>query len=293
MPSPSHWRAVLQALFVTVLWSTSWVLIKFGLADIPALTFAGLRYVLAAMCLLPFALRGERLAALRALTGRDWAALVSLGLLLYAATQGAQFLGLAYLPAATVSLMLNLTSVVVVALGIAVLREWPTGWQWAGVLINLTGVGVYFYPVSVSADQGLGLGIMTAGVLANGLSAVLGREVNRGQRLDPLTVTAVSMTIGSVVLLATGVAVQGLPPLDARHWALIGWLAVVNSAVAFTLWNRTLRTLSAMESNLINSTMLIQIAILAWVFLGEALTAAEIAGLVLAGIGVILVQARR
>lgn len=50
-----HLIAILQALFVTFLWSTSWVLIKFGLVDIPALTFAGLRYGLAWLCLLPFA----------------------------------------------------------------------------------------------------------------------------------------------------------------------------------------------------------------------------------------------
>jgi drug/metabolite transporter (DMT)-like permease len=40
-------RAILQALFVTFLWSTSWVLVKIGLEDIPAVTFAGLRYFLA------------------------------------------------------------------------------------------------------------------------------------------------------------------------------------------------------------------------------------------------------
>jgi drug/metabolite transporter (DMT)-like permease len=33
----------LQALFVTFLWSTSWVLTKFGLQD-TSVTFAGLRY---------------------------------------------------------------------------------------------------------------------------------------------------------------------------------------------------------------------------------------------------------
>jgi drug/metabolite transporter (DMT)-like permease len=49
-----HLAAVLQALLVTLLWSTSWVLVKFGLADIPALTFAGLRYTVAFLCLLPF-----------------------------------------------------------------------------------------------------------------------------------------------------------------------------------------------------------------------------------------------
>ena len=49
-----HALAVLQALFVTFLWSTSWVLIKIGLddLDLKPLSFAGLRYALAALILL-------------------------------------------------------------------------------------------------------------------------------------------------------------------------------------------------------------------------------------------------
>ncbi len=59
----------MQALLVTFLWSTSWVLIKLGLrASLPALTFAGLRYSLAFLCLVPFVLFDPtHRAALRAL----------------------------------------------------------------------------------------------------------------------------------------------------------------------------------------------------------------------------------
>ena len=39
--------AILQAVFVTFLWSTSWILIKWNIDEIPPLTFAGLRYSLA------------------------------------------------------------------------------------------------------------------------------------------------------------------------------------------------------------------------------------------------------
>jgi len=54
--------ALAQALFVTFLWATSWVLIKVGLHEpaLAPLTFAGLRYTLAALVLLPFAYRGLR-----------------------------------------------------------------------------------------------------------------------------------------------------------------------------------------------------------------------------------------
>jgi drug/metabolite transporter (DMT)-like permease len=108
-----------------------------------------------------------------------------------------------------------------------------------------------------------------------------------------LAVTVVTMGIGSILLLAVGIAVQGLPRLTLANWAIVGWLAVVNSALAYTLWNRTLRVLSAMESSLLNNTMLFQIAVLAWFFLGEQLTLAETAGIVLAGVGTLIVQLRR
>jgi drug/metabolite transporter (DMT)-like permease len=40
-------------------------------------------------------------------------------------------------------------------------------------------------------------------------------------------------------------------------------------------WNRTLQALSAVQSSLINSTTMIPIAVLAWIFLGERLTWAQ------------------
>jgi drug/metabolite transporter (DMT)-like permease len=101
------------------------------------------------------------------------------------------------------------------------------------------------------------------------------------------------MGIGAIVLLGTGISVQGLPRLTWANWAIVVWLALINGALAFTLWNRTLRVLSATESSILNNTMLFQIALLAWVFLGELLTGGQLAGMVLAGLGTLIVQIRR
>lgn len=288
-----HFRAVFQALFVTFLWSTSWVLIKIGLEDIPPLTFAGLRHALAFVCLLPFAIRSRQLLSLRSLPIGVWARLIALGLLLYSVTQGAQFLSLFYLPAVTSSLLLSFTTIIVALMGIFLLRERPTALQWIGAGLYLVGVLLYFYPTSLPGSQVTGLIVAGVGVLANALSSVLGRYVNRSDGLTPMTVTVVSMGSGAVVLLAIGIVVQGLPRLTPTNWAIILWLAVVNSAFAYTLWNRTLRTLSAIESSIINNTMLFQIAALAWVFLGEKLTWREVVGMVLAAIGTLIVQIRK
>ena len=287
-----HTVAVFQALFVTFLWSTSWVLIKAGLQDIPALTFAGLRYAIAFLCLLPFGLRHAHRAEFGRLTRRQWAQVVLLGLLFIAVTQGAQFLGLTYLPAVTVSLLLSFSPAMVAVLGISMLAERPTLVQWGGIGIYLAGTLVYFYPPMFPQQETIGLLIVAVGVLANALSAILGRGINRSGQIHPLTVTIVSMGVGSAALLVAGVVSQGLPSLSPANWLVVAWLAVVNTAFAFPIWNRTMRTLSAMESSIINNTMLVQIALLAWIFLGEELGWQDIAGLSLAGLGALIVQLR-
>lgn len=285
-----HTRAVLQALLVTLLWSSSLVLIKVGLVDIPALPFAGLRYGIAFICLLPFALRPGRRASLSQVSAAGWGRLFLLGLLFYTVTQGAQFVSLVYLPAATVSLLLSFTSILVALMGIGLLGERPTARQWGGSALYLLGVLIYFHPLPDLHAEGVGLAVAGVGVLANSLSSILGRHVNRAGELDPTTVTVVTMGIGAAALLGVGVAGQGMPTLTVSHWGIILWLAVVNSAFAFTLWNLTLRTLSAMESSIINNTMLFQIALLAWLFLDERLDWRQLLGMAVAAAGTLAVQ---
>lgn len=94
------------------------------------------------------------------------------------------------------------------------------------------------------------------------------------------------MSVGGFCLLDLGLAVQGLPPLSRLAWGIVAWLAMVNTALAFTLWNRSLQELSAVESNVLNNTMLVQIAVLAWLSLGEPLSPRQVAGLALAAVGI-------
>jgi drug/metabolite transporter (DMT)-like permease len=187
---------------------------------------------------------------------------------------------------------LNFTPLVVAVMAIFLLQEIPSVLQWSGVILFLIGIMIYFFPVDLSANQATGLIVMTIGVLANSSSAVLGRNINRGAKINPVVVTIISMGIGSGILLFSGIVIQGLPSISVENFLYLLWLAIINTALAFTIWNYTLRTLSAMESSIINGTMLIQIAILAWIFLGETITLQEGIGMVIAACGAIMVQLR-
>jgi len=284
-------QAVLQALFVTFLWSTSWVLIKTALDEIPPLIFAGLRYTIAVVILLPGLWRHR--PAIRALELSDWARLAVLGFTFYTLTQGGQFLTLQHLEAVTFSLLLNFSAVLVALIGVFVLREVPSRWQWGGIAVFVIGALVYFYPEAIPAGQGFGFVLAGCTVCANAAASVLGRSVNREATIPPTVVTTISMGLGAPVLLGMGLAREGLPSLSTQAWAIIGWLALVNTALAFSLWNTSLRTLSAVESSIINNTMLIQIAVLAWLFLGERPSLSGVIGLVIATIGALMVQMTR
>ncbi len=277
-------------MLVTFLWSTSFVIIKLGLKEIPPLTFAGFRYFIAFLCLLPFTLSKEKLSKIRALKKGDWIKLILLGILFYAFTQGAQFVGLSLLSSVTVSLWLNFTPIVVAVLGIVILSENPTKRQWFGTFLFIFGILVYFFPINLAGSEITGLLVMTLGVLANAGSAILGRDVNRSGTIHPLIITVVSMGIGAVLLLGFGIVFQGLPAVSFTSVIYILWLAILNTAVAFVLWNVSLRTLTAMESSIINGTMLIQIAVLAWIFLGESISLQEGFGMLIAALGAVLVQ---
>jgi drug/metabolite transporter (DMT)-like permease len=176
----------------------------------------------------------------------------------------------------------------VALIGGALISERPTGRQITGAALVIVGAAMFFLGDLGASVVGMIAALISLG--ANAASALLGRSVNRSGNVDATTVTTVSMALGAVALLAVSVPIEGWPAVSARAWVIIIWLALVNTAWAFTLWNLSLRKLSALESAAINNTMLIQIAILAWVFLDESLGAGELVGIVLVSIGIVMTQ---
>lgn len=290
MKNKAHLAATLQALLVTFLWSTSLILIKLYINEIPPLLFAGLRYAIAVILLAPALWRYR--ADIKALSKHDWLMLFILGVVYYAITQGAQFISLKYVDMVTISLILTFTSPLVAFIGILFLKEPVLPQQWTGTIIFMLGVLIYFSQKTLSTLSLFGIAMVLLSLISNSTGTVLGRYANRGQKHNALVVTGISMFFGAVLLLGTGLGLHGMPRFEFKSWLVILYVASVNTAFAFWLWNHSMRTLSAMESSIINNTMLIQISVLSWIFLDERITLIEGIGLAIAIIGVFLVSVR-
>jgi len=309
-----HFFSVFLAFFVTILWSSSWPIIKFGMKEMPPLIFAGLRYVIASFILLVFVLlRPKYRKELKNLTKRWWLRLISYGLIFYTITQGAQFFGLLYLNAITVSLLLSFTPILVLIFANLVLKERSNFIQLILVLLAIAGALLYFLlnpelvakqflivsgtnqfilppqPIVATSLKVVGLVVVIIGVLANTFSAIYGRSINQAKEVSTVVITAVSMFVGSIVLLITGLIVEDIPHFSLTSIGYILWLSILNTALAFTIWNFAMQKLKALEISIINNTMLFQITILAVIFLGELPTAAQWIGLtIVAVVGLIL-----
>lgn len=280
-------KPVFQALFVTFLWSTSWILIKLTINNIPPLYFAGMRYFIAFLVLFVLVHSRKRTRRLdkRALL---WISIY--GIVMIALTQGSQFVALKVLPTVMVSLALNATPIVVAIVGYFIFKETLKGLQKVGMLLYVVGVVLYFYPFQKLDELWIGIGVAVLAIIFNSTATLLGRYVNQQNFTTSSHLTMISMGVGSIILL--GVAYMNEPffRLGIMDILVLVWLGVVNTAFAFTLWNNALQKISATSASLINSTMLIQIAMLSWIFLNETLALQQIFAVMFVFMGVVTVQ---
>ena len=287
----THTKAVLQALLVTALWSFSWILIKFTITEIPPLIFAGLRYSIASLILLPGLFKNK--GTIQKLSKSDWWLLILLGIVFYAFTQGSQFITLQYLETTTFSLLLNFSAVIITLLGIIFLNEKPTWLQWAGMVVFFGGVLLYFSPTPLGGGSWRGYLFAGITVLSTSIGSLLGRQINRSGTIPAAVTTGISMSIGAVLLLTAGLIFEDFPPLSITNWLVILCLALINTAFAFTLWNKSLQVLSAMESGIINNSMLVQIALLSIIFLGDRLSIQAWLSLLVATVGIVMTSLQK
>ena len=290
----AHMAALGWMLLVTLLWSSSFPIHKMLMnGGVPPLSLAGYRYFSASIILLlAVAIRDRRKPRADSLTpsgAARWLIVPAIGLFMYAA-QGVHLTALSLISASDSGLVMMTTMPVAVAVLAAVIEKSPPARaQLFGLGIILAGIYVYF-PHDIR-------GARLAGVLLNVLSASMGAvaivltHVAVGRfRMTSLRLTAVSMTAGSAVLLVIALVHDRCFIPDASQMLWIGFLAIVNTAFGFALFNHTLKILGAFEVTVLQDSMIVQIGVLSAIFLGEAITPAMALGMVIVICGIVVVQ---
>lgn len=286
--------AVLQAFFVTVLWSSSWVIIKFGLEELPPLYYAAFRYFIGSFLLIMMVFTNPSHRMKVKHQSRKWWLFLSVyGVIFITFTQGGQFLALSLLPAITVSFLLNLTPFLVVLLSMFLLDEKPSQFDVLFFFLALIGILVYFFPFNFELISLPGILIGLTVLLVNTFSTIMGRKINREDKTHPVIITAISMSIGTLFLIVGALVFESFPIISITSWIMILWLGVVNTALAFTIWNKAMQKIRAMDISIINGTMFPQIILLSIIFLDEMPLINEWVGLIIILVATFILQVNR
>lgn len=279
--------ALIEALLVTIIWSSTFVIVKMGLESLGPLTIAGLRYLIGSLVLAPFLIL--RRSSRAPISKELWLKLILIGISAYTIGNGALFWGLKYIPATTGSFLMSMIPLLVLFGGAILLKEIPTRWQIMGVILSLFGSGLFFSS-GLMPGEPQGVVILAIGLLGIMAFSLLGRGIARDKQLDTLRLTTLPLLIGGGVSLLLAFVVEGLPLITWRGFLIVSWLAIINTAGGYLLYNHALQELTALEMNMVMNLSPLFTALLGWILLGETLSLIQIIGMLVVIGGVILVQ---
>ncbi len=283
--------AAMPLVFVLI-WSTGFIVARYGMPHAPPMTFLLIRYLLSIACLGAWAL-AARAAWPR---GRaQWLHLGVLGVLMHAGYLGGVWAAVkagmgAGLAALLVGLQPVLTALWVSARGGAVSAR-----QWAGLALGLAGLVLVVWH-----KLGLGeVGALNVGLALTALASITVGTLYQKRHLQPCDVRTANL-----VQLAAAAAVTlplALLESEAVRWTtadaglnteLVGALAW--SVLALTLGGSSLLCLLIKRGVATSVSSLVYLvlpstAIMAWALFGEPITVPTVAGVTLAALGVSLV----
>lgn len=282
-------QAYLLAALVVVFYAGN-ILTGKALDDLPPVTIAFTRLVIAFLVLLPLGWRS-------AWSARRSFVEHSRPLLLMSATGVAFFNALIYAAlqftsATNVSVLEAVIPAVTVALSVVVLRERLRPIQWIGVAVSLFGAVAVVMDGNVVAlgevDWNQGDAIMVVAILS---WAVYSVTVRRHLRSFPewgglLVMTGLSVLILAPFAVAEWWIVGEVPLESGAHWWGLLYLGVFPSVVALAFYNRAVATLGASRASAFLNFLPVATMLGAVAFLGEEVSAAQIVGATLVMVGV-------
>jgi drug/metabolite transporter (DMT)-like permease len=272
-----------EPLVAVVLWGGVYPSAKLGLQEIPTLSFAYLRVILATFVLV-WASERRGSGSSRFL----WKPALSAGAA-QAAFQLLLIAGLARTTAGTSAILLAASPLIVAGWQAITTRERVPGHHWVGLLVGLAGVALVVRGGMAGLDgihlSGNLVALAAAGAWA-WYSLAIGPLVGA---VGAIRATGWAMAIAGVVI--TPVALGQVAALSWRGISWVAWAGLVYGAtagmvVAMSLWGRSLGTLGPRQTMVYAYFEPVSAVIIAAVLLGEALRPIQAVGALLTFAGV-------
>ncbi|HMK04620.1 MAG TPA: EamA family transporter [Ferruginibacter sp.] len=281
------------ALAITsIVWGTTWVASKIGVAELPALQMAYIRQFLGGLCFVLFFMLYKKLPLP---TRKQFVWLLIMSLLMFVMANGLSTWSLQYIPTGLSALVgaLYPLSVVIIEMVFFKSRN-MTILTFAGLLLGITGIGIVFYENAFQHHpEGFFFGIILSVVamLAWSVGTII---ISRDKiKINPYYGTGWQMLISSGVLFIIAETVQPtvkLQNISATGWWAIIYLVLAGSLLAFVAFIYSMKKLPAAVSSLYAYINPLVAMVTAAIVLNEKLTMYILWGAIVTLVGVFLVN---
>lgn len=292
---------------MTLIWGANYSIVKSAFAEIDPQAFNAVRMLSATslfLIVMAVARRTDRSGSLAGVfytpqpfSRRDWWTLAWLGIVGHFLYQALFIGGLARTSVANSSLIIA-ASPAVIALGSAVVRRERIGpFHWAGAALSMAGIYLVVGRGAALGGRGLTGDLMMSVAVLCWAAYTIGAEPLM-VRHSPVGVTGLSLVFGTLLYVPLS-----LPRILAVNWSRVSaasigaliYAAVLAMAVAYTIWYSAVREIGSARTSVYSNLIPIVAMLTAVLFLGEPVTARQLAGagLVLAGVALTRLQPRK
>jgi drug/metabolite transporter (DMT)-like permease len=291
MPS----RVALVWIVTCLIWSTVWLFIKIGVREVPPVSFAAMRLIIAILVMVPVTLAGRhRLPR----TPRDWGLIAGSGVVLLGFNYALLNWGMQFISSGLTAVLQSTTpAFALVFAHYMVPDERMTARKATGLVLGVCGIGIIFWDqLTFGGDNALvGSITVTLGAVCVAFAYALVRR--SGRHLAPGIITTGQMIAAFIPLLIYGWAVEGNPfhvKWTSNALVSAAYLALAGSVLAAWLnyWLLArVGTVNLLVMGLIEPVVAILLG--AWV-LGETMNSRVIFGgaVILASIWLAMAPAR-
>ena len=296
---PNSTRAAILLPFavVTLIWGSTWLVIRDQIGVVPASWSVTYRFLVAGAAMSGWALaRGDRFR----LGARGLGFAAAIGVLQFVLNFNFVYRAEQHVTSGLVAVVFALLLVPNAILGRIFLGQRLGRQLLVGSFVAMAGIALLFVHEARRDPNGvgqvlLGIAITLAGVCSASVANVM-QATKTAARYPMIPMLAVAMLLGAGMDAAFALATVGAPVFDPRPSYIAGvlYLGLAASALAFTLYFRIIRTIGPAKAAY-NSVIVPVIAmLLSTVFEGYRWSLLAAAGGVLAGAGlVIALTARR
>jgi drug/metabolite transporter (DMT)-like permease len=260
------------AIFACLLWATPFTAIKIGLKYTTPLQFAGIRFLLSGLIILPF-IKDLKYKVLE--SKKRWRFILWVALLQTTFLYGLFYTGISFVPGALAAMLIGSQPLFAAVFAHFMLANDKMSWNKIfAIILGITGVciislGRADFVLTTTIPLGVGILILNNIVGSTG-NVIVSRDA---KDMPPRVLASFSMIIGGAVLLLISIPIENpswTTIYPGEYYLSLAWLAMV-SAFAITIWFGLLQRPGVKVSNLNTWKFIVPIfgASLSWLILPD------------------------